>query len=76
MVTWHDAWARHDAHSEDEIAACHRPAVTHSVGFLVRSDRTGITLAACYDDHDGAPSYDRVLFIPSGMVVRVIGVLG
>jgi len=71
MVTWNDAWSSQAGHDREKVETDHRPVVIQSVGFLVKSNRVGITLAGCYDLKDGEPSYDRVLFVPRGMVASV-----
>lgn len=71
VVTWNDAWSCAEAYTASDVAAEHRPQVTRSAGFLVRSDRVGVSIAGCVDMRDGETFYDRVLFIPRGMVVSV-----
>jgi hypothetical protein len=63
VVTWNDAW---QADEGEKIA--HRPFVQRSCGFLVKSDKTGVTLAGCIDE-DG--TMYRGLFVPRGVIVRV-----
>jgi hypothetical protein len=70
-VTWNDAWCSQAGHSVEAIAAEHEPHVVSSVGFLVRSDRKGVMIAGCYDEKEGEPYYDRILFVPRGMVAKV-----
>lgn len=68
LVTWHDAWGDNEFHDHDELDALHHPKVAQSVGFLLKRDKTGITLCGCVDDK----TYDRVMFIPHGMVKSVV----
>ena len=71
VVTWNDAWSSQAGHDADEIENDHKPHVNYSAGFLVKADRVGVTIAGCYDVKSDAPSYDRVLFVPRGMVKSV-----
>lgn len=67
-VRWNDAHQTQDNHTDDDIDEFHVPCVTHSVGYLVRKSRKGVTIAACVDEDI---SYDRLLFIPRGMIVKM-----
>lgn len=70
-VTWVDAWASLDGYDAEEIERNHHGHETHSTGYLVRSNSQGVMLAADIDFDDGEPKYDRVSFLPRGMVVKV-----
>lgn len=63
-----------DAHMTDENmsrdAVNHEPARQITIGFLVRSDKKGVSLAIeyCADDPDEIRTH---CFIPRGMITRV-----
>lgn len=64
LVTWNDAWAS----LEDFSEADHEPFVYQTAGWLVKSDKRGVTLA--YElGEDGSTRGEH--FIPRGMVKRV-----
>lgn len=67
VVTWHDA---HETSGDFATAADidHTPKTQHTVGFLLRSDRVGVTIATERSDDGG---YRTTNFIPRGMIVRV-----
>lgn len=66
-VTWGDAWFNADADFTDEELA-HTPLVTHTVGWLLKRDKTGVTLVWEYDEDGGKRSE---YFIPQGMILAV-----
>lgn len=63
VVTWNDAWE--PGHNE-KIE--HRPFVQCSVGFEIKNDAVGLTIAGCIDE---AGDSHREMFIPRGMIQRV-----
>jgi hypothetical protein len=64
-VTWNDA---HQSGAEPfDVDEFHKPWVYTSVGWLVKNDAAGVTVAACKGDDE----FDRALFVPRGMVVKV-----
>lgn len=66
VVVWNDAWAElDDAHPE---LIHHGPKPQVTVGFLIRSDDVGVTLA-CEYDLDDESDLRSTMFIPRGMVV-------
>lgn len=69
LVVWRDAWTNSEEMEDSELALSHRPYMQHSVGFLIKRDKTGITLAGDYGE-DGEK--DRHLFIDAGMVKSVV----
>ena len=67
IVTWNDAHEQGgDVATVAEIN--HAPDMQHTVGFLLRSDRVGITLASERCEGGG---WRTTNFIPRAMVVRV-----
>jgi len=68
-VEWLDAWADFDDACPDENL---KAATCYAVGYLVRRDKTGITLASDGGpDEKGKWSYRFRHFIPAGMVKKV-----
>jgi hypothetical protein len=69
MVTWLDAHqSMMDPIGEESLDEFHTPCFTQSVGFVLREDARGISIAGCFDeDEDG----DRCLFVPKGMIEQV-----
>ena len=69
IVVWMDAWTEDCDQVRNEID--HNPLETHSIGFLVRADEVGVTIAM-----DSYPSSSEdirnVMFIPRGMIRKVI----
>ena len=70
-VEWHDAWASTEGHTPEQIERDHGPTVQHSTGWLVKRDRRGVTIAGDRFVLQGELMYDRVLFVPARMVVKV-----
>jgi hypothetical protein len=71
LVTWNDA---HCAIGyPDDADKEHSPKLTYSVGFLIRKNAKGVTIAQdCYAE---GKDYHTWTFIPKGMVVSVVKVL-
>lgn len=73
-VTWNDAWSSDTSWHDDDVERTHEPHRTHSVGYLLKRSRKGVTICRDYDDDntdDEGRRYDGALFIPAGMVVKV-----
>lgn len=68
VVSWHDAHAQ--THSFD-ILKDHRPARMFTVGWLLKRDESGVTIANEREDTGDGWDYRGHTFIPSGMVVSV-----
>lgn len=76
-ITWNDA---HTLGNEEIAPAdideqAHFPYLTHSCGYMIRSDDIGVTLATDVQvAPDGQLTYRNVHFVPRGMVAseRVI----
>lgn len=70
-VTWHDSFtSRATAWQDtDGVNAFHgNPAVCHTVGYLVKRDRTGVTLAMSKTD---GGQYGSLWHVPAAMVRRL-----
>jgi hypothetical protein len=68
VVTWRDAWIYpHVQIAADEIR--HSPVIQHTVGFVIREDKAGVTLAMEYGDQE--KDLRTTYFIPRDMIVRV-----
>lgn len=66
LAIWHDAHeTQHDIPPEEII---HEPMVQQTVGFLIRRDKLGITLAT---EHGSDGNLRTTNFIPAGMIQRV-----
>lgn len=70
-VTWNDAWQDQTARTAKEAEPEHKPHVNHSTGYLVKRNHVGVMVAGCADFKDGEVTFDRCLFVPAGMVVKV-----
>jgi len=69
MVTWHDA---HSVVGSDYIESeHHQPCVMHTVGWLVKRDDAGITVACERYAHEGGWAWRQPTFIPAGMIQKV-----
>lgn len=75
-VTWLDA---HQLREEaelthaDAVERAHGPLRTTTVGYRLKSDAVGVTLASEIQDQAEEPTYRGITFIPRGMVVREQG---
>lgn len=68
IILWADAWG------EDEQARVealeHKPMMTHTIGFLVKSDEVGVTISM--DSYPDSPDEVRnTAFIPRGMIREI-----
>lgn len=66
FIEWDDAVLRSGLNDTGLIA--HKPVRLHSVGFLLQSDKKGISFATDYDPD--SETYREQSFIPRGCVVR------
>lgn len=67
-VTWGDAWGSSGWAGTNPPADSHKPVVVVSVGFVIRHDAGGISLAEGIDE---AGAYLGQGFIPAGMIMKV-----
>lgn len=71
MVTWHDAHSK--THSFD-LGRDHKPARMFTVGWLLRRDESGVTIANEREADGDSWDYRGHTFIPSGMIVKISSV--
>jgi hypothetical protein len=70
QVDWEDAWSNGDyEYSQDEIDE-RGPLICHSAGFLVRDDKSGVTLVTEIFDERNDP-FRKIQHIPRGMIRKV-----
>jgi hypothetical protein len=70
-VIWNDAFTDLTKHVYSAAEINHEPAVLESVGWLLREDEIGITIAQ--DKITGEEfTYRNVGFIPRGMIVNIV----
>jgi hypothetical protein len=68
IVEWNDAWVRADIPvTLDDVASSHKPEVIITLGWVLRDDDAGISLANEYYDS----TYRGRTFIPRGMIKAV-----
>ena len=67
-VHWLDAHMTDEQLRPDEIT--HKPARQVTIGFLLRDDAVGVSLAVEYN-HDDPTDVRTTYFIPRGMIRRV-----
>jgi len=68
IVHWLDAWTNELGVTVEDVGATHKPMPVQTIGWLLKEDETGISLANEYFD-DG--SYRGRTFIPRSLVVKV-----
>lgn len=70
MVSWNDAWIRaEEPVTLPDVAATHKPMLIHTLGYLLREDEHGVSLANEYYDEEG--TYRGRTFIPRAMILSV-----
>lgn len=68
LVKWGDAHSRQSWVEVDQALKDHKPSVCYSVGWLLKRDKTGITLyGSLSEDSD----IGNTQFIPKGMIQAV-----
>lgn len=67
LVCWNDA--HYSGGMAEDLDVEHAPKLTYSLGFQIRKDRKGVTLAQ--DCYDKGKDYHTFTFIPRGMVVSI-----
>ena len=72
VVIWNDAHATLDELTEPDIAGAHRPTRIQTVGYIVRSDEIGVSIAAEWiPAADGSDErYRGITFVPRAMVLE------
>ena len=69
-VTWADAWIRaEEPVTLADVAVSHKPLIIHTLGYLLKEDETGISIANEYYDED--LTYRGRTFIPHAMVLTI-----
>lgn len=68
VVDWEDAWATSGWARAEAAGKEHMPLPVKSVGFLIKQDKTGVSLAGGYDAN-GNPAGQH--FIPAAMIRKI-----
>lgn len=69
LVRWNDAYCKDDTYTEKDFK--HEAAPTVTVGFLVKEDKTGITVATDVQlpmEKEDEISFRGKNFVPKGMI--------
>lgn len=74
LVVWDDAHCTTDMGDQQSLDEEHSPKLTYSIGFQIRKDRNGVTIAQ--DCYEKGKEYRVYSFIPKGMVVSCTKLLG
>lgn len=70
LVTWNDAWVRgEEPVTMADVAASHKPMVIHTLGWLLRDDEMGVSIAN--ENYAEDATYRGRTFIPRVMVESV-----
>lgn len=75
-VTWLDALQLREEtelSADEAITRAHSPLITTTIGYLIRRDPVGITLAAERQVQPDGPTFRGITFIPAAMISRVRG---
>lgn len=68
LVEWNDAWCKaEEPVTLSDVGATHQPTVIHTLGWVLLSDDTGISLANEYY----LDTYRGRTFIPASLIVSV-----
>jgi hypothetical protein len=71
ILRWHDAHA--GGHEQYDVASVpHAPLVIETVGWLLRDDEAGVSVAS--EMLEGG-NYRAYTFVPRGMVVKVVPII-
>lgn len=65
VIEWNDAVLRNDLN--DTSVIWHKPLKLHSVGYLLQSDKDGVTFSTDYDPN--GKTYREQSFIPRSIIV-------
>ncbi len=68
IVEWQDAWTNELGVTVDDVGATHKPMAVHTIGWLLKEDEIGVSLA---NEHFDDGSYRGRTFILRSMVVSV-----
>jgi len=73
LITWNDAWSpRGTWYRQPDEEDC-EPLICHSVGWIMRENKSGVFLASSYAHSDyNTPAGDvsNTIFIPKGCIVK------
>lgn len=69
-ITWEDAWASGEYFTLEQIKK-EKPYIGHTVGIVIRHDKTGTTLAQEFGFGARTADYRRVHHIPKAMVRKI-----
>lgn len=76
VLVWHDAHRILEGETDpeevlSEDSDIHASLVTTTIGYLIRSDAKGVTMAAeVQDQPENTYTYRHVSFVPRGMIVQ------
>ena len=72
ILIWLDAHATLDELGEDEITGQHKPSRIETVGYILISDETGVSIAGEWlpASNGGDETYRSITFVPRGMVLE------
>lgn len=68
ILDWDDAWGTSGWVSLKGAVEVHRPLPVRSVGFVVKSDKIGVSLCQGFDGN-GNPAGQH--FVPKGMIKKI-----
>lgn len=69
IVEWGDAWNASRWTSLEQAEVDHKPYVVKTVGWLLKSDKKGVSLVDSYVEEDMTPGGQH--FIPRGMIRKI-----
>lgn len=69
IVEWHDAWTNELGVTIEDVGASHKPMRVQTIGWLLKDDDVGVSLA---NEHFDDGSYRGRTFILRSMVVSVV----
>jgi hypothetical protein len=70
VVWWDDAWGEDKSVCVREVE--HVPFLTYTIGWLIRNDHRGVTIAMdSYPEIDSTDHVRNYAFIPKGMIVKI-----
>lgn len=72
-VLWGDAWNQAGWKTEKWVEENHEPAMVENVGYIVKQDRSGVSLAQGVSDD---VSFLGIMFIPRGMIKKITKIKG
>lgn len=72
IVEWEDAWSS-DGWLDSEVAQeeAKNQAKVVTVGYVIKHDKSGISLAQGVGLHKGQTGYSGIFNIPAGMIIKI-----